>query len=237
MNHELNETLPEFVSNSMYEHQLIVFLCDTSGSMYGDRICNTNLLLNNLAEDVKTYLKDSVYVDASVIAFNDVPYVVQEFMPLTELHPVCLSASGCTNLSSALEFAMNMLNERRRYYYDHCITVEKTHIFLITDGYCDDVTQTAEIISRKTIAQKLRLWVIASDNCDERTIDALTRGKGMYRFTNIADDELVCLVDIALRMGFREAPDPDTMIHVVSPPPHPDHKVPDLDEWLNEYCD
>lgn len=206
MNHELNETSPVFVSNSMCVRQLIVFLCDTSGSMYGERICNTNQLLNNLAEDVKAYSKDSVYVDASVIAFNDVPYVVQEFMPLTELQPVCLSAGGCTNLSSALEFAMKMLDERRRYYSDHFIIVEKAHIFLITDGYGDDVTQTAEIIRQRAIAKKLWLWVVASDNCDERTIKALTEGRRMYRISNPTDDEFVDYVYVALckkhRWGF-----------------------------------
>ena len=59
----------------------VIFLCDTSGSMYGAPIQIVNRSLNRFVEEASRCPKDRARYDVAVISFNDIPRIVQSFAP------------------------------------------------------------------------------------------------------------------------------------------------------------
>ena len=127
-------------------HMPVIILCDVSGSMGGTPIQNVNLSVNRFAADVCKDPKAAGLVDVAVMSFNEAPHIEQEFRPITELQPVQFSAGGGTDISSALEMAVQKLRERGHLYEDNGIEVKMPYIILITDGYGGDVTEIAKTI-------------------------------------------------------------------------------------------
>ena len=95
--------------NVHMQHMPVALLLDLSGSMNvpdGRPIRNLNLAANKFIEEVARDPAASGLVDVAVIGFNDEATVIQGFRPVTEIQPLDLTAGGGTNLSAALELAV-----------------------------------------------------------------------------------------------------------------------------------
>ena len=217
-------------------HMPVIILCDVSGSMGGTPIQNVNLSVNRFAADVCKDPKAAGLVDVAVMSFNEAPHIEQEFRPITELQPVKFSAGGGTDISSALEMAVQKLRERGHLYEDNGIEVKMPYIILITDGYGGDVTEIAKTINQRTADKKMQLWVLAIKGYDKETVAKLTNGKRVFELVNEGGYDFTEFFDfMAVSVKAVSTSSPDQRIHVDNPlkKEGTNLKVPDLDEWLN----
>ena len=118
-----------------------VLLLDTSSSMIGEPINSLNKALKDFKEQTSLDEFAQKRVDIAIIEFNDKARVVQEFTPLPQLQPVCLSAVGCTAMGEGINLAIDKVKERNRFYASMGTPCFKPWIFMITDGApTDDIS-------------------------------------------------------------------------------------------------
>ena len=226
--------------NVHMQHMPVALLLDLSGSMNvpdGRPIRNLNLAANKFLEEVARDPAASGLVDVAVIGFNDEATVIQGFRPVTEIQPLDLTAGGGTNLSAALELAVQKLRERCNYYAnDVGIEIKMPYIILVTDGYGGDVTEIARVIKQRTDDKKMQLWVLAVEGYDEKTVAELTEGKRVFALQDSLSydfTQFFQLMAASAKAVSQSAP--GERIHIDNPLEQPDNNliVPDLDDWLN----
>lgn len=160
-------------------HLACVLLLDTSGSMVGDPINSLNQAINDFKEQTSMDELAQKRVDIAVIEFNDSARVVQEFTPLPQLQPVCLSASGCTAMGEGINLAIDKVKERNRFYASMGTPCFKPWIFMITDGApTDDVTYARQRIQEeenKGTSGKLKFWAVGVPGYSKDVLTSLTK--------------------------------------------------------------
>jgi len=220
-------------------HMPVIIVCDKSGSMAGVPIQNVNLSVNRFAADVCKDPKAAGLVDVAVMGFNETPAMEQEWRPITELREVNFTAGGGTNISAALDMAIQKLRERGHLYEDNGIEVKMPYIILITDGYGGDVTEVANLIKQRTADKKMQLWVLAVKGYDKATVAELTDGKRVFELVDEAGYDFSEFFNfMAVSVKAVSTSSPDQKIHI-NPEDNPmkkadsNLKVPDLDDWLN----
>ena len=72
--------------------------------------------------------------DIAVVAFDDEPHVVQDFVSAAQFEPVDLTTGPGTNISAALVTGLDMVEERKRAYRANGIAYYRPIILLLTDG-------------------------------------------------------------------------------------------------------
>ena len=113
----------------------VLFLVDTSGSMFGDRIQKTNDTINLFilrARKVATFERE---IMLSIISFGSQAEIALPFTPVTSIPPsveFSLKAGGLTSFGSALKKAKVMI-EKGLQEICYCPTV-----VLISDGFPTD---------------------------------------------------------------------------------------------------
>ena len=130
---------PQIVSPNE-PHMALLFLLDVSGSMSGAPITSLNESINKFKEQVCKDARTTQILDVAIVAFNHETQVVMPFTPVAYMEPVALTASGGTEIAPAVEVAINMVNERSRFYRHSGTEPYKPWIFMISDGYGGDVT-------------------------------------------------------------------------------------------------
>ena len=167
--------MPEIppIVNTNEPHMACLFLVDTSGSMGQqllDRETNRKVIpiqelndaLNRFKSDVCKDEKTKSILDVAIVEFNKITNVVQEFTPVEYMEPVELEARGGTRICPALEKAIEMVDERSRFYRRMGTEPYKPWIVLISDGEpFDPVDDIAEKIDELTESGKLALWALS----------------------------------------------------------------------------
>lgn len=234
---DYNAVLPPESINE--PHMPVIIVCDKSYSMNGLPIQNVNLSVNRFASDVCKDTKAAGLVDVAVMGFNETPSMEQEWRPITELRDVNFTASGGTNITAALNMAVEKLRERSHLYEDIGIEVKMPYLILITDGYGGDVTEVAKLIKKRTADKKMQLWVLAVKGYDEKTVAMLTEGKRVFELIDEGGYDFSQFFNLmAVSVKAVSTSSPDQKIHINpedDPTRRPDSnlKVPDLDDWLN----
>lgn len=110
-----------------------VLLLDTSGSMSGKPIEELNqglrIFRDALLQDDLALLR----VDVAIITFGPVQ-VIQDFVTANQFEPPNLVSGGDTPMGTAINLALDKIDERKQVYKDHGISYYRPWIFLITDG-------------------------------------------------------------------------------------------------------
>lgn len=116
-----------------------VLLLDTSGSMSGEPIAQLNAglaaLQSALNEDEVALLR----VELALITFGPVR-LTQDFISAGQFTPPQLHAGGDTPMGSALQLALDKVEERKQIYRNSGLTYYRPWLFLITDGQPTDGT-------------------------------------------------------------------------------------------------
>ena len=128
-------------------HMALLLLLDTSISMRGDPIRLLNEGVNRFKEEVSKDDTTRKVLDVAIIEFNTTHRIVQEFVPVQHMNPVNLTATGGTNMSPAIREALNMVDERSRFYGRHGTAPYRPWVYLISDGEPnDDISAVAQEI-------------------------------------------------------------------------------------------
>ena len=185
------ENAPQIVSPSE-PHMALLFLVDTSGSMSGQPIEELNKGLNRFKEEVCKDEKTRDILDIAIIDFNDKWKLGQEWIPVEYMKKTDFEADGCTYMSGALQKALDMIDERSRFYRRSGTEPYKPWIVLISDGApFDDVDELATAINEKVEMNKLAFWSLAVPGADLEVLHKLS-GR---RVLNLADYDFAGFFD------------------------------------------
>ena len=141
-----NET-PKII-NASESHMALVFVLDTSGSMGGDPIRDLNAGLNRFKAEVCKDKQTRDILDVAIIEFNSTHRVVQDFVPVEYMEDVNLAVAGSTIMSSPIEMALNMVNDRARFYRTSGTVPYKPWVILISDGAPDSDDDISGVIKK-----------------------------------------------------------------------------------------
>ena len=182
---------PEIV-NPSEPHMALLFLVDTSYSMEGKPINELNRALNRFKGQVCKDEKTKDILDIAIIEFNSEWKVVQDWIPIEYMKPVHFVPDGGTEMAEALDKAIEMVNERSRFYRRSGTEPYKPWIVLISDGVpSDPVDQLAKKINAMVEKQKLAFWSLAVPGADTEALHMLS-GK---RVLNLADYDFAGFFD------------------------------------------
>jgi len=147
---------PPKIINASESHMALAFLLDTSSSMSGDPIRELNAGLNRFKAEVCKDKQTRDILDIAIIEFNSTHRPVQEFVPVEYMEEVQLVASGGTYMAPAIETALNMVDERSKFYIKSGTTPYKPWVILISDGApLDDIGSAVKRIKEMDRAKAL----------------------------------------------------------------------------------
>ena len=169
---EFKET-PKII-NASESHMALVFLLDTSGSMGGDPIRELNAGMNRFKAEVCKDRQTREFLDVAIIEFNTTHRVVQEFVPVEYMDEVNLVATGGTNMASAIETALDMVNERSKFYNQSGTVPYKPWVLLISDGApSDDISNAINRIKDMENRGKVSFRSLGVEGCDFKVLHDL----------------------------------------------------------------
>ncbi|MFN8444284.1 MAG: VWA domain-containing protein [Caldilineaceae bacterium] len=153
-----------------------VLLLDTSGSMSGDPIQQLNEGLgafkNSLANDDLALLR----VEVAIVTFGPVN-LTQDFVSAGQFQPPTLRANGDTPMGSAINLALDKLEERKKIYRNSGLSYYRPWMFLVTDGQPTDgaawqgaATRLREAESKKKVA----FFAVGVEGADMNTLAQLS---------------------------------------------------------------
>lgn len=172
------------IVNTSEPHMACLFLVDTSSSMSAtvknDRnenirpIDELNKAINRFKDDVCKDSKTKDILDVAIIEFNDHINTVQEFVPIEFMQPVNLTANGGTTMSPAIEKAMELVDERSRFYRRMGTEPYKPWIVLISDGEpWDSIDEVSQKVSEMSEKGKLALWALSIPGANNEILHKL----------------------------------------------------------------
>lgn len=168
------ESVPNIV-NANEPHMALVLLLDTSASM-GVKFNNgetpikqLNLAVNRFKEEVCEDKLTRSILDIAIVEFNTDYHPVQPFVPIEQMKPVNLVATGTTNMAPAVEEALRMIDERVRFY-KRTTEPYKPWIVMISDGYSSGVEDVAAKVQQLIAADKLQFWSLGVEGYDSKLL-------------------------------------------------------------------
>jgi uncharacterized protein YegL len=164
--------LPEFVQNPENRCPVILLL-DTSASMIGDAIDALNQGVTLFKENILTDTKASLSVEVALITFGPVQ-LVQDFVTIEQFNPPLLVADGVTPMGEAIEYALDLLADRKAVYQDNGIQYYRPWIFLITDGAPTDNWQAAAArVHQGEMDRRFCFFSVAVEGADMKTLSQI----------------------------------------------------------------
>ena len=184
---DFNDDVPSIV-NANEPHMALCLLLDTSGSMMGEPIDELNSALNRFKAEVCEDKQTRDILDIAIVEFNTTHTVIQEFVPIEFMQPIQLEATGGTNMAPAIEEAIDLVNERSRFYARTSGQPYKPWIVLISDGEpTDDINAAAQRVHEMEAAQKLSLISLGVEGYNSQVLHQLSGDKVLklngYDFT------------------------------------------------------
>jgi uncharacterized protein YegL len=170
--------------NANEPHMALVFLVDTSLSMrlpsHNPRITNLNQNLNRFRDEASWDKQTREILEVAIIEFNSICRVVQEFTPVQNMKDVKLVADGRTKIVPAIEHAIDIVEERSRFYRRTGTEPYKPWIILITDGAPDDdASFIAQRIRQLEAQGKLSFYSLGVEGYNEGILTMLSGEKVM----------------------------------------------------------
>ena len=168
-----NPEMPPICANE--PHMALLFLLDTSASMWGEPINQLNAGLKRFKDQVCQDDMTRRILDVAIIRFDKDYQVVQEFRPVEEMVEIDLPADGpSTYYSSAIKKALEMVDERTNLYRDYSEPYKPWVIF-ITDGEPhDDISAVAHEIGVKMGKGKVSFRCLGVGEYDSDALHALS---------------------------------------------------------------
>lgn len=166
------DDVPMIVSASE-PHMALLWLVDVSGSMSGAAINSLNAALNTFKTQVCEDAHTTEILDVAVVAFNHEVNVVLPFTPVAHMPEITLQATGGTVIEPAAHVAMDMVQERSRFYRGTGTEPYKPWIFLISDGAGGDVTQAGQRVRELEEAGVLKFFSLGVEGYDSNTLHTL----------------------------------------------------------------
>ena len=132
-----------------YEQKcLCVLVLDVSGSMRGTPIEELNKGLKDFYEEISSDVTTSQRLEISIITFSNIVITLQEPALVENFTMPTLSASGSTEMVNAINYAIDMVDARKKWYKETNQNYYRPWIILMTDGEPDDDQDVAGLAQR-----------------------------------------------------------------------------------------
>lgn len=132
-----------------YEQKcLCVLVVDVSGSMSGEPINQLNRGLQDFHKEIMTDFVASQRLEVSIVTFGSSVICIQEPTLINNFQVPTLTTSGSTKLVDGVRLAMDIVENRKKWYKETGQNYFRPMIFLITDGE-PDADQDTEGLSRE----------------------------------------------------------------------------------------
>jgi uncharacterized protein YegL len=141
-NPEFDPQMADFADNPEPRCPCLLLL-DTSGSMAGKAIEQLNAGLMAFRDTLKQDRLASLRVEIAVISFGSKASLVHDFVTADQFNPAPLNAGGSTPMGSAIQIALDLLEQRKELYKKAGTAYYRPWAFLITDGEPTDEWQSA----------------------------------------------------------------------------------------------
>ena len=165
--------LPEFVDNPEPRCPVIL-LCDTSGSMAGAPINQLNAGIAAFKDDVCSDEVAPLRVEVALVTFGPVR-LTQDFVTIDNFTPPKLKADDRTPMGEAIEYALDLLEDRKEIYKNNGIQYYRPWVLLMTDGAPTDFWQNAAQRVRQAEAQgRLLFFGVGVQGADMNTLQQIT---------------------------------------------------------------
>ena len=145
--------------------------------MSGPKMNGLNEGLKLFYQDISTNPSWSQKVEVAVISFEtEVRYLQQPAIAENFTMPT-LTAMGGTNMVGGIKKAIEVVEERKRYYKDHGINYKRPWIVMVTDGFAN-VDSIKEQVKKGGADKHYYFQPIAvDDGADMNVLDSLATGK------------------------------------------------------------
>ena len=147
-----------------------VLVLDTSGSMEGRPLTQLNAgyqtLLTELLEDALA----SKRVELAVVTFGPVK-LVQDFETPDMISASDLDVTGDTPMGEAIEFAIDLVKQRKDVYREAGIAYYRPWIFVLTDGSpTDSWKAAARAVKEGEASNAFSLFTVGVEGADMETL-------------------------------------------------------------------
>lgn len=149
-----------------------VLLLDTSGSMAGAPIASLNTGLQTFKEALSKDPLALLRVEVAIITFGPVN-VAQDFITADQFVPPTLNTTGDTPMGTAINLALDKVNDRKQVYKKNGISYYRPWVFLITDGSPTDgeVWRTAaQRVQEAESNKKVVFFTVGVEDADMNTL-------------------------------------------------------------------
>lgn len=121
-----------------YEQKcLCVLVLDVSGSMQGEPMNELNKGLQEFHKEVLSDFVASQRLEVSIVTFGSSIQCIQEPALVNNFQMPTLSTSGSTKLVDGVRMAVNLVENRKKWYKDTGQNYYRPMVVLITDGEPD----------------------------------------------------------------------------------------------------
>jgi len=164
------------IKNVNEPHMALVLLLDVSGSMAGEPINELIKGVNRFKDEVCQDEQTKKILDVSVISFSNDYNVIQDFVPIEDMHKIELTADGATYYNGPISKAIDLVTERSRLYRQTGTEPYKPWIIMVTDGapMDDNIADSISKINNMVENQKLKFWSLAVEGADTELLHKLS---------------------------------------------------------------
>ena len=162
---------------------LCVLLLDTSSSMSGKKMDDLNKGLQEFYQDILDDDALSQRLELAVISFeSSVRYLQQPALVESFTMPT-LTAMGGTDMVGGIQKAIEVVEDRKRYYKDHGIAYKRPWIIMITDGYESNAAFIKDQILKSQEVKRYYFLPVAIDENDSdlSMLDSMSTYRGLLK--------------------------------------------------------
>jgi uncharacterized protein YegL len=148
-----------------------VLLLDVSMSMRGEPISQLNSGLELYRDELSADGLAKKRVEVSIVTFGGVVTTVVDFTTAEQFQPPQLSVNGDTPMGTAINRAIDAVNERKQVYRSNGIMFYRPWIFMITDGGpTDEWKSAAERVKQGEESKAFSFFAIGVEGADFDTL-------------------------------------------------------------------
>lgn len=165
----------------------VVIVADKSGSMAGQKIAGLNQGMQAFQQEISTDMRTLQSAETAVVSFGPV-HVAQGFATMDRCQMPHLTADNGTPMGEAVMKALDLIEDRKRYYRSNLLSYYRPMILLLTDGAAtDDIRAAVKAVAEGEAKKRFSMFCVGIDNqADMKTLAALSPARAPLLLQNLA---------------------------------------------------